>query len=82
MFGLHLSGDLALRLSVEGTPYHAIEVPADTTLKQRVYVTAPPSSLQAASSESAIRLWVEDMANGERAYKNSVFNGNGTGAGS
>ena len=76
-FGVHLAGDLALRLSLEGTPYTAIEVPADETLKIRVYVTAPSGSDAAGLSETPIRFWVEDNGNGERAYKNSSFNGTG-----
>jgi len=77
-FGVHLNGDLALNLTLEGTPYHAIEVPADETMKLRIYVTAAPNSNVAATSESAIRFWIEDQSNGERAYKDSVFNGNGS----
>ncbi|MEM9435169.1 MAG: cytochrome c oxidase accessory protein CcoG [Pseudomonadota bacterium] len=78
MFGVHLSGDLHLSLSLEGTPYQAIEVPADSTLRLRVYVTAPFGSAPASSEDSPVRFWVEDLGNGERAHKNSVFNGNGT----
>jgi len=76
-FGLHLKGDLTLRLSLEGTPYQSVVVPADETLKQRVYVTAAPGSTVGQQPETAIRLWVEDQITGERAHKNSVFNGTG-----
>ncbi|KNG95237.1 cytochrome c oxidase accessory protein CcoG [Pseudaestuariivita atlantica] len=75
MFGVHVSGDLALRLRIEGTPYSAIEVPADDTLKLRVYVTAPGGSAVARTATTDIRFWVEDNQSGERAYKNSIFNG-------
>ena len=77
MLGVHVLGDLSLNLSLEGTPYEAIEVPADETLKLRVYVTAPVSSLPAQSGEIPVRFWVEDLGNGERAYQNSHFNGKG-----
>ena len=77
MFGLHVAGDLNLRLSVEGTPYSAINVPADETFKVRVYVTAPAGSDPAGVSETAIRFWVEDLSNGDRAYNSSHFNGQG-----
>ena len=76
-FSIHLIGDLSLNATIEGTPYTAIEVPADETLKLRVYVTAAPSSLPAQSKEVPVRFWVEDLINGERAFKNSHFNGNG-----
>jgi len=77
MFGLHVSGDRMLNLGVQGSPYTAIEVPADDTLKVRVYLTAPQTSGPATQRETDVRLWVEDMGNGERAYRNTLFNGAG-----
>jgi polyferredoxin len=77
MFGLHVKGDLALNLSLEHSAYSAVEVPADDTLKLRVHVTAAPSSRPALESETAMRFWVEDLANGERAFWDTVFNGRG-----
>lgn len=76
-FGVHINGDLSFRLSLEGTPYQAVEVPANETLKQRVYVTAPAGSDVSMGAESPIRFWVDDLGNGERAYQNTIFNGNG-----
>ncbi|MEO1551639.1 MAG: cytochrome c oxidase accessory protein CcoG [Pseudomonadota bacterium] len=76
-FGVHVHGDLTLGLSLEGTPYHAIDVPADSTTKLRVYVTAPAASAPASEDQTPIRFWVEDQANGERAYWNTHFNGTG-----
>jgi cytochrome c oxidase accessory protein FixG len=77
MFGLHVKGDLALNLSLEHSAYSAVEVPADDTLKLRVHVTAAPSSRPALESETAMRFWVEDLGNGERAFWDTVFNGRG-----
>ncbi|MEM6940739.1 MAG: cytochrome c oxidase accessory protein CcoG [Pseudomonadota bacterium] len=77
LFGVNVKGDLSLSMSLEGTPYQAIEVPADETLKVRVYLTAPPASTPARGDEVPVRFWVEDLGNGERAYKNSHFNGRG-----
>ncbi len=77
-FGLHVDGGSQLNLAVEGTPYTAIDVPADETLRIRVYVTSPPQGRFAQAETSALRFWVEDLANGERAYKNSIFNGAGS----
>ncbi len=76
-FGMDLGGDLSLRMALEGTPYTAIEVPANETFRVRVYVTAPSGSSAALQATTPIRLWVEDRMNGERAYKNSIFNGSG-----
>ena len=80
MFGLHVNGDLALNLGVEGSTYSAVQVPADDTLKVRVYLTAPRASAPATQNETDIRFWVEDLGNGERAYRNSIFNGAGGGS--
>ncbi|MEL6957367.1 MAG: cytochrome c oxidase accessory protein CcoG [Pseudomonadota bacterium] len=79
LFGIHLSGDLALSLSLQGTPYSSVEVPANETLRLRVYVTAPADSETATGAEEPIRFWVEDLVNGERAAQDSHFNGNGQG---
>ncbi|MEM6593926.1 MAG: cytochrome c oxidase accessory protein CcoG [Pseudomonadota bacterium] len=76
-FGVHLYGDLAMRVSLEGTPYRAIGVPANETLKLRVYVTASAASDVSQVSEAPIRFWVEDQLTGERAYRDTVFNGTG-----
>ncbi|MEM9032012.1 MAG: cytochrome c oxidase accessory protein CcoG [Pseudomonadota bacterium] len=77
LFGVHLTGDLALRLSLEGTYYTSVAVPANETLKLRVYVTSPPASDASRASETPVRFWVEDQVNGERAYRNTIFNGSG-----
>ena len=74
-FRLSVTGDPALRLSVEGTPYTMVTVPADSALRQRVHVVAPARSAPAEAERTAIRLWVEDNINGERASRDTVFNG-------
>ncbi|MEM8577756.1 MAG: cytochrome c oxidase accessory protein CcoG [Pseudomonadota bacterium] len=78
LFGVHVKGDLTLGLTLEGTPYQAVTVPANDTLRLRVYVTAPALSDPAQARETAIRFWVNDNITGERAFENSHFNGNGT----
>ncbi len=77
-FRLTLTGDPALRISLEGTPYETIDVPADTTFRQRVYVTAPAGSDPAETARTDFRLWVEDVGNGDRAHRDTHFNGKGT----
>jgi hypothetical protein len=77
MFGLHVNRDLALNLDIEGSLYTAVEVPADDTLRLRVYLTAPQTSTPATQEETDIRFWVEDLGNGERAHRDTVFNGTG-----
>ena len=75
-FRLSVKGeDASIRLQLEGTPYETVDVPADSTKLQRVYLIAPPSSDAAEDERTEVRLWVEDIANGERAYEDTFFNG-------
>jgi cytochrome c oxidase accessory protein FixG len=72
---LTVSGDPALRLELEGTPYSSIKVPADSLLLQRVYVIAPKGSVPATTESSEIRLWVHALGGDERAFRDTNFNG-------
>ncbi|WP_425500874.1 cytochrome c oxidase accessory protein CcoG [Roseovarius faecimaris] len=74
-FRLSVKGDPAIRLQLEGTPYDTVDVPADTTKLQRVYLVAAPGAAAAQVERTDVRLWVEDISNGERAYKDTIFNG-------
>jgi cytochrome c oxidase accessory protein FixG len=74
-FRLSVKGDPALRIRLEGTPYETVDVPANQTHLQRVYVLAPPGSDPAEAHNTEFRFWVEDISTGERAYRDSVFNG-------
>ena len=74
-FRLTVSGDLAVRLQLEGTPYDTVTVPADSTKLQRVYLVAAAGSEAANTERSDVRLWVEDISNGDRAFKDTIFNG-------
>ncbi|MBK0327498.1 cytochrome c oxidase accessory protein CcoG [Rhodobacteraceae bacterium F11138] len=76
-FQLSVAGDPTLRIQIEGTPYASIEVPADTALLQRVYIVSPGGSGPSMSAHTEIRLWVEDLGNGDRAYRDTTFNGKG-----
>ncbi len=74
-FRISLSGTPAMRLELEGTPYATVEVPADSTKLQRVYVIAAAGSPAASAERTEIRLWVEDTISGDRSYGDTVFNG-------
>ncbi len=74
-FQLSLTTDSLLDISREGGDDLVVEVPADETLLQRVYVTAPVGSPAATEDRTAFRLWVEDLENSERASTDTVFNG-------
>ncbi|SFO84262.1 cytochrome c oxidase accessory protein CcoG [Tranquillimonas alkanivorans] len=75
LFRMWATGHPSLRLTVEGTPYESLWVPADSTKLQRVYVTAPEGSAPAQAEATEVRFWVEDLNTGDRAYVDSVFNG-------
>jgi cytochrome c oxidase accessory protein FixG len=74
-FRLTVKGHPAVRVTLEGTPYQTVEVPADTMLNQRVYLQAPPGSAPAKDERTDVRLWVEDISTGDRAYEDTFFNG-------
>ncbi|WP_132858240.1 cytochrome c oxidase accessory protein CcoG [Shimia isoporae] len=76
-FRITVKGDLTLRIELEGTPYETVTVPADTMLNQRVYVIAPSGSAPAEGHLTEFRFWVEDISNGDRVHKDTVFNGKG-----
>ncbi|MCV2893819.1 cytochrome c oxidase accessory protein CcoG [Lentibacter sp. XHP0401] len=74
-FAVTVVGDASLVLEIEGVEGGEIIVPADTTQLVRTYVVAPPGSEPAESERVDIRLWAEDITSGERAYKDTIFNG-------
>jgi len=69
------SDDPAIRLQLEGTPYETVDVPADSTMLQRVYLIASAASDAAEEERTEVRLWVEDITSGERAHEDTFFNG-------
>ena len=74
---MSLKGDPTLRVQLEGTPYTSVQVPADTAFLQRVYVVSPKGSAPSLSEHTDFRFWVQDLSNGDRAYKDTTFNGEG-----
>ena len=75
MFEISLTGNLAFGLSLDDTPYASVAVPADSTLLQRIFVTAPGGSDPAVAEFTDLRFWIEDLTNGDRAFKDTTFNG-------
>ncbi len=76
-FEISVVGDPALSISLEGEEGAMVTVPADTTTLQRVYIAAPAGSVPAMADNSDLRLWVEDLTSGERASRDTTFNGQG-----
>lgn len=76
-FALSIKGGEGMRIALEGVDGTIVEVPADTALLQRVYIVAPSQAPASAAATSPVRIWVEDRDSGERAYKDTTFNGRG-----
>lgn len=75
-FHLNLTSDEILRIELQGTDgILSVNVPADSTILQRVYVTARPQDAAASRDVTDLRLWVEDTASGARTSQSSTFNG-------
>ena len=74
-FRITVKGNEFLRVQLEGTPYETVDVPANETYLQKVYVIAPPDSGPAEAERTEFRFWVEDLTNGDRAYSDTIFNG-------
>ncbi|MEX0285118.1 MAG: cytochrome c oxidase accessory protein CcoG [Paracoccaceae bacterium] len=75
VFRLTARGNPAYGLTVEGDLFANLNVPANETRLVRVYVTVPAGSDPAIAARTDMRLWVEDTENGDRAYKDTTFNG-------
>ena len=62
-----------LRLTVQGEEAAAITIPADTTAKFRVFLTAPAGAEMA--ERTPVRLWVENLMTRERSPYDTHFQG-------
>ncbi|WP_373281651.1 cytochrome c oxidase accessory protein CcoG [Litoreibacter roseus] len=76
-FRMMLSSDDILRINMEGegAQTNQVTVPANESLIQRIYVTARPEDPAASRDRTDLRLWVEDVQNGDRAGRATTFNG-------
>ena len=74
-FRVSLTSDERLSIALEGEDGATVEVPADSTMLQRVYVTAGPGDAAAGRERTELRLWVEDLVSDERASRDTTFNG-------
>ncbi|UWQ98829.1 cytochrome c oxidase accessory protein CcoG [Rhodobacteraceae bacterium S2214] len=74
-FRISLSADTILRIAQEGSDTNILTVAPDSTTQVRVYVIARPQDPAATEQTTDLRFWVEDVENGERAHRDSVFNG-------
>ena len=76
-FYLSVGDNSPFEIEVQGSDGTVVEGPADTETKVRVYVTAPAGSPEAKADRTPIRIWVTDGDSGDRASRDTVFNGTG-----
>jgi polyferredoxin len=74
-FAISLVSDQPFEVALEGQPGNNVRVPLNSTLLQRVYVTAPTGSVAAQSDRTDFRLWVEDLSTTHRAHRDTTFFG-------
>ncbi len=77
LFRVGLTSDEILRVNLEGSDDLMVEVAADETYLQRVYVVARPDDPAALAERTDLRFWVEDASSNERAYQDQTFFGGG-----
>ncbi|WP_415183432.1 cytochrome c oxidase accessory protein CcoG [Phaeovulum sp.] len=65
----------SLILNLEGVEGNIVDVRADQTLTQRLYVTAPAKSQTALAARTGIRIWIEDTTSADRVSADTIFNG-------
>ncbi|PZR00794.1 MAG: cytochrome c oxidase accessory protein CcoG [Cereibacter sphaeroides] len=80
-FLISLTSGARLNIAVEGRPDTVVTVPANQTLNQRIYVTAPAGTDASLEKRTDLRLWVVDTASNDRVYLDTIFNGRGSQAG-
>ncbi|MCU9850209.1 cytochrome c oxidase accessory protein CcoG [Defluviimonas sp. WL0024] len=76
-FRISVTADARFRLALEGGESLEVMVPADSTLTQRLYVTAPAGTSAAKTERTDIRLWIADGKSTDRVNVDTVFNGKG-----
>lgn len=74
-YALSITGNDGLAITLEGEDDLIVDVPANETYLQRVYVTAPSGSPEAQAELTGFELRLEDTTTGHSATKDTVFNG-------
>ncbi len=74
-FQLSLTAADNLRIDLENSDTDTVVVPADSSLLQRIYITARPAEAAATRDRTDLRLWVESIDDGHRASVATSFNG-------
>jgi cytochrome c oxidase accessory protein FixG len=74
-YRLSAAADAPLALELQGVSGQAVTVPANETLRQRVYLTSAPDSPASARELTSVLLVAEDAGSGRQAREETVFHG-------
>jgi cytochrome c oxidase accessory protein FixG len=74
-YAITVTSSARMTLTLEGTEGTTVTVPANETLSQRVYLTAPADSPAAGEDRTDVRLWVSEVGSTARVHHDTVFNG-------
>jgi cytochrome c oxidase accessory protein FixG len=72
---LSAAADAPLVLDLQAIDGLVVTVPADQTMRQRLYLTADPASPAATTERLPVELAAEDVATGARTTETTVFHG-------
>jgi polyferredoxin len=76
-YEVQVDSSAPIALELQGLDGTVVTVPADTTGRQRIYLTAPPDSPAAVDDRLELRLIVRDAATGQEISQETVFHGRG-----
>ncbi|MEY8096690.1 cytochrome c oxidase accessory protein CcoG [Falsihalocynthiibacter sp. S25ZX9] len=76
-FQVSITSDADLTVQVDDRENNVVMVNPDETFMQRVHIVAPSGSAAAKTDSTPVRIWIEDTETLDRAYKDTIFNGNG-----
>ena len=74
-FRLSAAAEAPLALELQGLQGLTVTVPANETLRQRVYLTSTPDSPASAEARTPVELVAEDAGSGRQAREATVFQG-------
>ncbi|OUS04947.1 cytochrome c oxidase accessory protein CcoG [Rhodobacterales bacterium 52_120_T64] len=67
--------DADIGVQLQGIEGVIVLAPADDTYSQRVYLVAGPGDPAGSRNRTEVRIWIEDMTSGDRAFVDTIFNG-------
>ena len=74
-FTITVTSGARVETTLEGLTGLTVTVPANTTMAQRVYLTAAAKSEAARADRTSVRLWIEEEGTTNRVHHDTIFNG-------